>query len=387
VSHSLLSNIALAAPPAPGGIDFRWGTLVEACLQGQVMPFLGAGLSIGASLHSEVRPKRYGPTMPSTEDLTKNILAALSSDLIRLNIEDWSQRELQRINAQKPPSFADAAQLFIDLHPDGERGLYVEEAPLDIRLFLGIAPTPAHRYLAWLVREGLFSEVISTNYDCALEQAFTDSFADSAAPSVHPTAAPCRPISNHLDYRKWAHVGQRVRQGVPTPVLRIYKINGCAAAYSRRAPLPPEEEGFIVITERHLQDFGRRQWAQDLFRDRFRCRKMVFSGFGAEEPQVRFTALRVIEEFSRKNETADSHCFLHSYSSDLSASQLQIAKASVPRRQDGRPDPVPAVFSGLDKTWFGVPAQVGGLTAEAFWAKLFESVIPRLIARRLVLLC
>jgi len=348
----------------------RWEKLVEACLEGEILPFLGAGMSISATLNGDV-PVRYTGTMPRTWQLTDEIISELKKPVFH-PLAAWAAQELARIDKQCQKSFADAAQLFIDVHPQGELGLYAREAPLDMRLFLSISPLMGHRYIAWLVREGLFSEAISTNYDCALEKAFEESFGEEAQAG----ADVCHAISNLKDYRSLAHDGQRLRRGVPTPVLRIYKINGCADAYAKKP-----EKNFLVITDRHLQEFGKRQWAHDLFRDRFRCRKMLFSGFGAEEPQVRFTALRVIEEFASEVSTG-SHCFLHVHDPELSAAQLQIAKASVPQVDD-KPDPWAAVFTGADKSSFDEPAAAKGLSAGAFWKKLFESIMPRLLERRL----
>jgi hypothetical protein len=350
------------------------------------MPFLGAGISYGAQLGGSALPKRYADKMPPTKMLTDSILSDLGQDPIRGNMSDWSRAEETRIRAQSLPSFADAAQLFIDLHPEKEAGLFAADGPLDIRIFLSLAPTSAHRYIAWLVREGLFSEVISTNYDCALENAYAASFGeDSSQTAVSELEESKRraffvAISNRDDYRNHANQSQSQRlNGIPTTVLRLYKINGCAANY---ADLTEEDRkrrsGLLVITERHLQDFGLRKWAEDLFRDRFRCRAVVFSGFGAEEPQVRFTALRVLEEFSDASAPTSPavsyeaarppHCFVQEYNSTLTASQLQIAKAAI-RPPPISPDPLPAVFSKIGPN--------------EFWRDLYRGVVPRVIARRL----
>jgi hypothetical protein len=355
-------------------------------LNGQIIPFLGAGISYDAQIVGKDLPTRYVGKMPKTNELTNAILTDIGGNPLRATSSAWSRAEEQRISALHPEnrSFADTAQLFIDLHSEGEAGLFAPGGPLDIRLFLNLSPKPAHHYIAWLVREGLFSEVISTNYDCALEKAYAASLGEAWS---HETAAQldhCKKnsffvaISSRDAYRDHANQSQDLRlNGIPTTVLRLYKINGCSAAYKKfvdtKMACPP---GTLVITERHLQDFGLRKWAEDLFRDRFRCRTMVFSGFGAEEPQVRFTALRVLEEFSDSSEPRSAvfdlakppHCFLQEYNPTLSASQLQIAKAAI-RPPPTRPDPSPAVYSNVGP--------------DKFWRDLYESVLPPLIARRL----
>ena len=383
----------------------RWRTLVDACLAGKLMPFLGAGVSICAKLDGKFRTPRYGSSMPKTNELTGKII----EDIEKLPRPDWAKAELDRMMGRNDckqdcpnrpsPSFADAAQLFIDLHPDGEHGLYSDGGPLDIRLFLSIQPTLAHRAVAWLVRENLFSEVITTNYDRALEAAFRESFdAGQAKDDVYHA------ISDHKAYRKRSPCAQRDHEGASVPVLRVYKINGCSELYqSRRGDGAPGRinakqidtdlggPGFLVITDRHLQDFGRRQWAQDLFRDRFRSRQIVFSGFGAEEPQIRFTALRVIEEFSISREDSPEkdteapplpHCFLQCFDPDLKASQLQIAKAAAPPTGSA-PNPGAAVFTKSDLSHFSPSPEDKGLTSSLFWQKLHRDVATRLIQRRL----
>lgn len=356
--------------------DLKWNNLVEACLNGHLLPFLGAGISYGARLIGPALPKRYDSgTMPKTQTLTENMLSAHDEDPLRAKVSDWSRAERQRIEMQKPSSFADAAQLFIDLHPEGEIGLYAPEGPLDIRLFTSLAPKNAHRHIAWLVREGLFSEVITTNYDCALEKAYAESFGDVFCPVTDELTGNKRSkffasVDRREAYRDHANKSQEARwNGIPTTFLRIYKINGCAAAYSRE--VNKTKASTLVITERHLQSFDLRKWAEDLFRDRFRCRTMIFSGFGAEEPQIRFTALRVMEEFADSSDkplAGPPHCFLQEFNPRLSASQLQIAKEAI-RPRASPPDPSRAVFIST--------------APDKFWGDLFKSVMPVLITRRL----
>ena len=81
------------------------------------------------------------------------------------------------------------------------------------------------------------------------------------------------------EYRRW---GAFRRRGRRRPVLRLYKINGCAAAYERD---PAAEADRIALTEHQLQGFRGNHWAADLFRDRARGHRLLFSGFGSSEPQ------------------------------------------------------------------------------------------------------
>jgi len=373
MSSTLTNDTSTTAAAVGSKVDH----LVNACLNGHLMPFLGAGMSYGARLAGSALPKRYNSgTMPETRTLTENMLSAHDEAPLLAKASDWSRAEHKRIKEHNPLSFADAAQLFIDLHPEGDIGLYAPEGPLDIRLFTSLAPTSAHRHIAWLVREGLFSEVISTNYDCALEKAYAESFGETFCPETDVLAGSQRSkffaaVDRREAYRDHANKSQDLRwNGIPTTFLRLYKINGCAVAYSREKD-EKKKASTLVITERHLQSFDLRKWAEDLFRDRFRCRTMVFSGFGAEEPQIRFTALRVMEEFSGSPDGPSvnpPHCFIQEFRPTLSASQLQIAKEAT-RPRENLPDPFRAVFSST--------------APNAFWSRLFKSVLPVLIARRL----
>lgn len=373
-STELPPNISIAS---------RWKQLVETCVDGQLLPFLGAGMSIKATLDPQEKPAQYGTEMPETKVLTNNILERIKS-LGPFANQSWCHHEHVRITEALakggPNTFADAAQLFFDMHKGKENALYDSEAPLDMRLFLSIRPNPGHRYIAWLVRENVFSEVITTNYDCALESAFKESWGKAREESdiIHP-------ISDHGSYRRDSYRRQRQHRRATVPVLRLYKINGCSDAYrdyKDKAGHPASEPGFLVITERHLQSFSKRQWARDLFRDRFRCRKLIFSGFGAEEPQIRFTALDVLEEFeslAQEESSGFCHCYMHVYYSKLQASELQIAKAAA------SPSPTPelAVFTGLDKMAFGHARNDDGLTANSFWECLYRHAIVRIISRNL----
>jgi hypothetical protein len=179
---------------------------------------------------------------------------------------------------------------------------------LQIDRFAELEPLPVHRYLAYLAREGLITEIISTNYDCCIETAFRRSFGEEDAGDA--VAA----ISNLEEYRR--HAGKRYVEGldgVRRPVLHLFKINGCAEAYrqdKRQALRFPTVEhncvwniaaDRIILTERQLQNFRNERWAEELFRDRARRHNLLFCGFGSEEPQIRHAALALISEFHTDN--------------------------------------------------------------------------------------
>lgn len=171
---------------------------------------------------------------------------------------------------------------------------------IEIEKFADLQPLPAHRYLAYLAREGLITEIITTNYDCCIEKAFIDTFGQSKR-GEGKEALVC--ITDLAEYRKYG--GRRFTRSSPRrSILHVFKINGCAKQYrdylaSQKPGLQTDERVHerIILTERQLQSFRNERWAKDLFRDRARSHTLVFSGFGSEEPQVRHTALNLIQEF------------------------------------------------------------------------------------------
>ncbi|WP_162488313.1 SIR2 family NAD-dependent protein deacylase [Azospirillum lipoferum] len=187
-------------------------------------------------------------------------------------------------------------------------------------------PLPSHRYLAGLAREGLVEEVITTNYDCCIETAFDQSFGPASKRAGESRAV----VTSLQHYRTYAAAHQRPGH------LLIYKVNGCAREFAavdptKRAELETAAER-IVLTERQLQGFRRENWARDLFQDRARTRTLMFSGFGSDEPQIRHTALTLMEEFGRdsgRTPPVDAMAlpnapFLHSHDGKLSFNQRQV---------------------------------------------------------------
>jgi len=83
---------------------------------------------------------------------------------------------------------------------------------LKIDQYRALHPTPAHYHIAKLSREGLINEVITTNYDCNFEKAYSELSGGS-----HSDVISCLD-----DYRKkGAEIGEVNR-------LKVFKVNGCA---------------------------------------------------------------------------------------------------------------------------------------------------------------
>lgn len=261
-------------------MDFQtWDRLVTHLMTGALLPIVGAGVSFGAT-HPGPRP--VSPETPCMERALRG-----------------------RVKGEQDDGMANLAERA------RWRGLQPAQV-LRIQEFRKLRPTAAHRAMARLAREGLLPEVITTNYDCCLEEAFRatldegDCLAgtnDAEKKGWHPVVIRC--------LEEYQQRGSRRREVGGRPTWRVYKINGCAERLHmqlRDRRVGPEAYDEILLTESQLQTIrGRRTWVADLLRDRTRSRHLCLTGFGSDEPQVRFLLLEVMSEFA----DADPHYARH----------------------------------------------------------------------------
>lgn len=272
---------------------------------------------------------------------------------------------------------------------------------LQISRFEGLSTLPVHRYMARLAREGLISEIITTNYDSCLEEAWRHTFLDVERPS-EPRFAPAL-IRTLREYRERAAERQ---DNKGRPVLHIYKINGCATRLHEEMDLATTTERReqlakeIILTERQLQDFRGERWKQDLLQDRARGRSLVLTGFGNDEPQVRHTVLNLVAEFARDgqgerraaNEAAiwmeKNAPFVAAFDEQLSYPQMQLLLAF--REAHGPTSDRPAdrlnldeinAFTGRDARELDAAAGQDRLPADLLWARVFQVAMRRLVER------
>ncbi len=361
----------------------RFINLARVFLEGRGLPFLGAGVSMGARAHYAQE------ILPTVEWMIEQVVDLCLPALVS---QEERQRQLFAMlgdDKQPPLSSASALREKLKKLVNNRLGLFCESLnilgvlshaevvqAMQLTDFSQLEPTPAHHYIAFLARESLVNEVITTNYDCCLESAVfaaANRKGNGAPPLDHNENRPAVSISNLEHYRQYS--ARRFDRGTRVAVLRVYKINGCAGALAAVAPYRPSQKlsDTILLTERQLQHMNDRGWARDLLRDRMRSRAFVFSGFGSDEPQVRFTILRLLEEFGpipgyTSNQV--NAIWMHVYEPDLSFSQRQIMASF------WDPDKVEAhCFSGRDREHFnGLPnvaADAGRFEADLFWQLLF----------------
>ena len=349
----------------------NWIRLRDRILSGCVVPFLGAGFSYGAH-----HPSRCWTSDP--DRMQNQLRERLNSILPECGCDPKAPyqtlREILDNNKNSLSRLAELGALLI-----GEREVC---ETLEIDEYAELEPLASHRYLAYLAREGVIREVITTNYDCCIERAFKESL-----PSGTDHGQYLASISSLENYRSEA--SKHTNPGH----LLVYKINGCAKIYKDKKAsgchqLWDDASRRIILTERQLQGFRAENWARDLLRDRARTQSFLFSGFGSEEPQIRHSVLTLLDEFSKEykwcniDEVKDlpNSPFLHSYESTLSFYQLQILTGffdvdSAPVRMESKPDlrvePMFAnVFSGK---------QDSPLKSSEFMRKLFSFVFCELV--------
>jgi len=263
---------------------------------------------------------------------------------------------------------------------------------LDIQEFVELDPTAAHFYLAFLAREGLITEVVTTNYDCNLERAYEATWPSQAPLSASTACAIFDLTSFATNAARSSHWTPGADTAHP---LKVYKINGCAAQLKNE----PGHAVDILLTASQLQDWRARRWAADFFRTKVRTACIVTVGFGSDEPQVVHTLQQVLEEFSGIKPKGRP---------TLAASVFDAANAPVVTTYEHYPSfPQLQLVNGFSAWWTGAAAngadlvigpyqraikpldatseaaQPLGLTADALWADVFQAVFTRLLVRQL----
>lgn len=406
----------------------RMERLVKAVLEGRVVPFLGAGISMYASL----RPDHAAdaPPLPAgkiAENLGKALRDAIASgdnyDLptshlvnrafetaghkeIEKRLFDWLVLNNHPLGAQLHSALGTPGQASHDDHGSSssvsegsaaipittsvitvERGSpAIKPIPLQLGEIAELCwailgpvktcdilrleewnrylPTPAHHYLAILVREGLVTEILETNYDEFVEEAVRETFGprhgsgdkaegerrrEEGVSSTGVRRSKRRKVDAALvihdldSYR--AHIAQPRRPSKSEALVKVIKLNGCAVAYRenlKRSSEDPEKTEQIrndaaqkiLLTEEQLQNWGPKAWAQELLRDRVRSRALLFIGFGNQDPIVRHHAVAVIREFSPNESAGDRDWFemenapfVMAYEKNLTFFQFQILRA------------------------------------------------------------
>ena len=384
----------------------RFIKLARVFIEGRGLPFLGAGVSNNAFVSSD---RSIKPTVQwMIRELLKEACRKLSPEehlkWISLMGLDEDAKELMGLNDDakehdvREKCFDNLKEITNKI--SGQLGKFCEVLEqlkifshaeivefIKISKFASLEPCPAHYYIAFLAQETLVNEVITTNYDCCLEKAVR--YATAGGITEKKGNSGSESIFDLMSYRD--HGARRLFPYNLAAVLRVYKINGCAGQLRNK----PEYADSILLTERQLQHMDDRCWARDLIRDRARSRSLVFSGFGSDEPQVRFTVLRLLEEFSQSNfygHDPKNAIWMHVFENERSFPQNQIMHGYWDHHSHGNgKDKIEEhTFSGNDVSdlhkYLGQgPSHPNDknekLPADLFWQVVFQIVFLALIER------
>lgn len=319
-----------AADVVEGGIEKRFDCFVDAVLKRKIVPLLGAGVSVGS--------------IPVAKDLRATLLDDVGHPFTS---ESAGNGDFNRV--------AEAIHW--------RQGALALCDKLKISTWADCQPTRAHRYLALLACDGLISEIFTTNYDCGLEAAWREAHGGG-----------CDGWKAIATLEDLDQPEGRDRH----PRLRLYKINGCAA---RLRDAKDEEEKKkraedILLTDRQVQQFGKRHWAREQFAVTLRAKQLALSGFGSEEPQVWHVVMTILEEFEGKSNSNARFLWASMYDDTISFPVLQALVGENTVR--GRHDKLTFdnVFSRNDRSYFGGCGK-GGLDAGDFWRKVWVEALKR----------
>ena len=278
-------------------LEPRLDRLLDRLMEGRVVPFLGAGVSLDA--------RRPGDDefQPTVHYLKVGLVGGLLDVLRRADISDAARaREIRTLCGKTDRTLAVAAA---PTYEDCDRWIQdrakaAELAPLasqlhqlagaysvgceaaKIGLFAELAPLPAHRFLAYLLREQCVRWVWTTNYDCCVETAYADVAGD--------------PPAVVSDVRGFQRLGTR------GPAL--VKVNGCARRFQQAAlgGRGAEEEDAarqIALTDGQLLRFWReREWARVQLAVLALNHSLLFCGFDGADPFLRCHLLDVWSSYS-----------------------------------------------------------------------------------------
>jgi hypothetical protein len=281
--------------------DNSFDYLVSQILNKRCVPVAGAGISLSSKAPDNENVHNVGWMVDTLKkELTKKRFARYDKSL-HGNVCKWGCiEELAKLNLKiAEQDLCHSNCFFCDVFMAGKSNilghlceLFLWEFDslkyaytslvklLKIPKYKDLLPTPAHIYIAKLAREGLLSEILTTNYDCNFEKAY----------NLVTSGKNTDVITSLDDYRS------RGVQSDDLNRLQVYKINGCAKNLGDASE--PEKCESILLTERQLQKWRNRRWAADLFRDRLRGNSLLFIGFGSDEPQVHHTLQTVLDEYT-----------------------------------------------------------------------------------------
>jgi hypothetical protein len=157
---------------------------------------------------------------------------------------------------------------------------------------------PRHHILARLAREGLWTTLITTNFDMLVEGAYLLAGFPNSNPRKYDF-----PKTLISDFEVIASRSDFFTKGKTYRTAVVVKMHGCAQRY-RDLRLTKRDEvcdflPSMVFTYREIQNWREDSWAADYLRTLLRTRVVVFCGYSVRDPVIHDTFRTVYEEMGR----------------------------------------------------------------------------------------
>ncbi len=365
--------------------------LINALLEGRVIPFIGAGISVEAEVDHELDLKEscsdvyqslngFSPTIEWMKGQLRGLLCKLLEEgelIATTSIGSVLRRKIDEMErGNDGVSFVELVELL-----SWYRSQRFLCEILRIQAFAHLKPTPAHYYLAWLMRENMVREIITTNYDTCLERAYLESIGK-------PPQAEDRTLKVIWNQKTYCSSSGVQLDHEFKPVHVIYKINGCARAYEKGDCDPHE----ILFTHRQLNGPGNveRQWAYGLLKDRIRRQGLFFIGFGSDEAQIRVTIQEVLLETKDVRQQYDQpwrapNAPYFAIYDQPSFTQLELARSFFERHGVENSDSFAALNESIDNNFISTKhkpfSNAKNLSANLLLREIYKRLFCKLVYR------
>jgi hypothetical protein len=405
----------------------RWEKLIEVVEAGMCLPFVGAGIS-GRSWDPgdlQFQPSVWHLITLMVRGLSREEAAQLADRGLILDLGDLAKVEqlaredfsgfaklmrdgryvdaVEALRGSKLPGASDAIRK-LDFSRIAEVCMWILGddrllRTLRAECFTRLLTLPAHRYLARLQREGWVDEIITTNWDTCLERAYRGTFQFERS-STRFFPAVIRSDHEYQGSNEWGSPDSHERSD--EPLARLFKINGCAAElvehgltsgqrFEAGATGVVAHDGSmtmrisgdvsevrrrpsLLLTDTQLAQM-REDWKRELLRDRLRSKRLLTSGFGADEAQVRYTVTEIVSRLADPERGPFVQEFLEHPT--FPQHQLLGAGAGV-----GLGDLHDRFFGGRDNPVVGEDTTTK-LPADTFWRRVYQAAMWRRVDRAL----
>lgn len=247
--------------------------IFQGLVQRRVIPFIGAGASLGQIAHGVAWDKDTTSRPPTAGELTHHLAEQAA-------FPQGEQRDLAKVAQYYDAVAAGRDALHYDLH-----GIFARDYPLaDIHVFLAEIEVPLL--------------IVTTNYDDLIERAFRarEKPFDVVVHTTH---------SEHADSVLWWPHNQRPRYVTPNEFVDI-NLDTTTVIYKMHGSFDPQDESrdSYVITEDDYVEFLTRMATKTaipvVFAEPFQTRHFLFLGYGLGDWNLRVVLNKLERDWPRR---------------------------------------------------------------------------------------